>query len=273
MVEITLHTFCFSAPESWAECTPSQREHLYGCTYLKPEERTDTILQAVAQIWLGATDRQWQMMLLSRFQWEALQEQFAWVFVKPTGKPVEAFTHEGQTYLLPEDDFENTTALELALAMMYWAEFAHPETPDKTALDKLIATLCRSQRIDWETWQQDPDFNGDLRVKYNEVATLKVAATLETLPLGLKMLLLDYFNAMAERFLDSYEEIFGSNGQQEPLYDDGRGWLMLLKDVAKEGYFGPFDAVCKQPAHLLFSAILDDTLKAELQQQQQNDHH
>lgn len=271
MVIIRHQGYTFHAPESWVECNQTQLASLYPCTHLKKEDLSEDIRKMVAQVWLGATDKEWAAIRLTRFQWEELQKQFDWVFHKPTGKIVDNFTHEGQTLYLPEDDFENTSSLELAMAMMYWTQFAHPTDADKTALDKLIATLCRAQRPDSEAWQNHPDFDGDLRLKYNEVNSLRVATSLETLPMGIKILFLDYFNSMAESFLDNYEEVFGSSGKDEPLYDDGRGWLMLLKDVAKEGHFGTFDAVCRQPAHLMFTSILDDTLKAQRQQQQQKD--
>ena len=35
---------------------------------------------------------------------------------------------------------------------------------------------------------------------------------------------------------------------------------MMLKNVAKTGTFGPFEQVCKQPAHLFWAACLDDVL-------------
>ena len=271
MVIIKHQGHTFNAPETWAECNQTQLAALYPCTHILEKDISDSIRQAVAQIWLGASDEVWKKIFLTHFQWAELQKQFDWVFQKPTGKIVDSFTHEGQTYLLPEEDFENTSSLELAMSMMYWTDFAKPTDPDPKALNKLIGTLCRAQRPDSEAWQTSPDFDGDLRLKYNEVNALRVADSLETLPIGLKMVFLDYFTQMAERFLDNYEEIFGNDGKNEPLYDDGRGWLMLLKDVAKEGHFGTFDAVGKQPAHLLFTSILDDTLKAERQMQQQKD--
>lgn len=271
MVIIKHQGFRFHAPESWVECNQTQLGALYPCVHLKKEDLSYDTRKLVTQVWLGAADDVWRKIRLTAFQWEELQKLFDWIFVKPTGKIIESFTHEGQTLHLPDDDFENTSALELAMAMMYWTQFAHPTDPDKTALDKLIATLCRAQRPDSEEWQKHPDFDGDLRLKYNEVNSLRVASSLETLPMGIKILFLDYFNGMAQSFLDNYEEVFGANGKDEPLYDDGRGWLMLLKDVAKEGHFGTFDAVCRQPAHLMFTSILDDTLKAQRQQQQQKD--
>ena len=73
-------------------------------------------------------------------------------------------------------------------------------------------------------------------------------------------------------FLRNYDRIFGGSATEEPRYPDGRGWIMLLKNVAKESHFGDFDRVCRQPAHLVWAAMLDDVLNAEELQNAQNDH-
>ena len=73
---------------------------------------------------------------------------------------------------------------------------------------------------------------------------------------------------MNDQFLREYGELFGT-GSKDVRYDDGRGWLMLLKNVAKQGHFGDFDKVCGQPAHLLFATLLDDLLDQQEQEASQ----
>lgn len=275
MIHLVFGRSKYAAPESWAECTPAQRWELTVYHRIPPADRSETIEMMVARIWLGVSPRAWSTWALARYQWGQLRQQFRWIFdTEPTGQPAPSFTHNGSTYYLPDDNFTNTTALEVALANMAYLDFAHPDQPDPTALDTLIATLCRPERPDLATFRESLAWNGDRREPFNEARSELRATALADLPLPLKVSLLDYFERMNTHFLQQFSEMFG--GDAQPRYGDGRGWIMMLKNAAKTGTFGPFDQVCQQPAHLFWATCLDDILddrdRADAETQATNQH-
>ena len=98
----------------------------------------------------------------------------------------------------------------------------------------------------------------------------KRAESLVMLELAVKVAILSYFEVQARFFLEQYEGLFG--GDSEPLYGDGRGWIILLKNIAKGGHFGGFDQVGKQYAHLAYAAALDDAITAEENRNKQDNY-
>jgi hypothetical protein len=270
MTEIEYRGKKHRAPSSWEECRSDHIVQLIPFSRVPAQQLTEDIRILACQLWLRVHPKTWARWRLDHTQWEALKGQFAWIFTPPTDRPFRYFEHRGTRYVLPEENFGNCTALEVCMAFVEYASFAHPEEPDATALDRLIATLCRPVRRDLKAYRLSADWNDDEREPYNEARSLARATGLASLPLEWKVAVLTYFEQTAQGFLHQYGQMFG--GDAEPRYGDGRGWIMLLKNIAKEGHFGSFDTVCRQPVHLVFAAALDDTITAEeIRQKQDSD--
>ncbi|TDB69114.1 hypothetical protein [Arundinibacter roseus] len=250
-------------PEGWHECSSEHWGSLIAFSRLQPDERTPEIVELAAQYWLMLTPQEWSSWLLDACQWEAMQSLFAWVFSPPTTRPFESFVHEGISYHVFEENFTDTKALELSVALMEYMALVDPHEPDLSAYERILATLCRPTRRDLIDFQQSDDWDGDVREPYNEARTADRGNKLTSLPETIKLALFDYFERSILEFLKNYERIFGGSATEEPRYPDGRGWIMLLKNVAKESHFGDFDRVCRQPAHLVWAAMLDDVLNTE----------
>lgn len=252
----------YRVAENWNELTPKQYQKLIMCPRLPADGSFETIDNeaAACQVWLGMSPKMWADLTLTPWQWGQLRQQFAWLFkTAPSGKPpIDVFFHNGVNYHLPAPEFGDTSALELSYANIAYLAFAHPEDPDPDALDRLVATICRPRREDWRKFQKSVDWNGDIREPFNDQRMIERAKQLSHLDMTLKLVILDYFERTNNAFLSEYGELFGADRQ--PRYGDGRGWVMLLKNVAKEGHFGDFDKVCQTPAHLLFASMLDDLL-------------
>jgi len=252
----------YQVAEEWAELTPEQFKQLIMCTRLQADGSYETLDNeaAACRVWLGMSNEKWRKLVLSHWQWGQLRQQSLWLFTtKPVGKPpLNVFAHKGVNYHLPAADFGDTSAVEIAFANMAFTDFAHPTEADPTALDRLIATLCRPRRRDWRKFKKSKEWNGDVREPFTEQRMSEHANALADLDMQTKLVVLDYFERMNNEFLTQYGELFG--GKKEPRYGDGRGWVMLIKNVAKEGHFGDFEKVCSTPAHLLFATLLDDLL-------------
>lgn len=259
MKTISLGNSDYKVAENWNELTPLQRQFLIVCPYLGKEGRTLDNEAAAFRIWLGMSMPKFLSLQLAPWQWGALLKEFVWLFeTRPEGKPFDSFHHQGVNYHLFAPDYADTSALELAVANIHYLDFAHPEEPSQTGLDKLIATLCRPRRHDWRKFRHSPDWDGDIREEFNEQRMIEHAQRLKTLDLNIKLQVLCYFEQTNNAFLTEYGEMFGSDGQ--PRYGDGRGWVMLLKNVAKNGAFGDFVNVGRTDAHLLFASLLDDVI-------------
>lgn len=252
----------YTTPENWSELTPEQYEQLIMCPRLKADGSYETLENeaAACRVWLGMSVKQWGRLKLTHWQWGQLRQQFSWLFnTLPQGKPpIDLFFYAGVNYHLPAADFADTTAIELSYANMAYVAFANPDDPEPEALDRLIAILCRPRRTDWRKFKKSHEWNGDIREPFSEPRMIEHANALASLDMSLKLVILDYFERSNNGFLKNYGELFG--GKREPRYGDGRGWVMLLKNVAKDGHFGDFDKVCSTPAHLLFASLLDDLL-------------
>lgn len=267
MHSLTFGRSTYQAPASWAECTPAKWAVLVPFCLLQPDERTDDVELEACRQWLGVSVKKWATWRLARWQWGNLRQQFAWIFERPTTRPFASFFWANTEYLVFKPDFADSSAIDVAWANLKFAEFAHPDEPKPAALDELVATLCRPRRADLDEFRASRDWNGDEREPFNEQRVGEYAAAIGDLPLSVKVAVLVFFQSTMMAFLETYGELFGGEKKAEPRYAGGVGWVMMLKNVAKEGHFGTFDQVCHQPAHLVWAAALDDVLDQKDQQE------
>ena len=258
MVAIELGPYRFKGESNWDECSSKRLTELSVLPRIAPD--TDEAIKFAIANWLQMSPKMYAKIEVDRFQFHALKEQVLWLFKKPTRKPfdflrVGAFPSRSKKLYLPAPEFGDTTALELSMAFIHYTLFAKGDT---ASLDKLIATLCRPS----EGKREGTD---DLRVPYTEYGADKMAMQVAHLPMAEKMAFLNYFEVMLEEFMQTYEDVFGSGGKSR--YDSGLGMLMVLKSIAQQGHFGTYDAVCQQPVHLLWTALLDDVLTQNEQQE------
>ena len=251
----------YQAPAGWTECEPDMICKLIVFSRLQAKDITDSIYEMAVQILFSIPAKAWAKWTMNAAEWQMLKDQIQWVFTAPADRPFLSFEHEDLIYLLPEENFSDTTALELSMAFIAYTDFVDPDEPDLTALPRLISTLCRPQRRDLKAFRETEAWNGDDREAFNEARMIKRAESLAKLEMPMQIVLLSYFEQQAKMFLEQYQQLFG--GSSEPRYADARGWIMLLKNIAKEGHFGDFDNVGKQYAHLVYAAALDDTITAE----------
>lgn len=266
MLEIKIKKQAYQCPENWQECTPEQVRTFLLVRRIPEPDRKRAVQETLVQAYLGMTNEQWAKLVLGFEQWKTIKAFASWVYEKPLDeKPFDFFDFEGVRYWLPEPNYTNTTALELSLANMLYVEFAHPTEPDLTAIEKLIATFCRPVRSDWESFQISPEWNGDIRQPFNQARMEATAKQLASLDISTKIAFLTYFEQMNTAFLEEYSQLFGEN-KTEPRYEDGTGWLMILKSVAKDGLWNGFENVCKQPARTVWAFMLDDILDIRQQE-------
>ncbi|UOQ96602.1 hypothetical protein MUN81_15305 [Hymenobacter sp. 5317J-9] len=240
-------------PGGWAELTGPQL--LLAAPYLAQDSVAHRL--AVLRAWCPALrekdvrrltpDQLWDMCTLVGWAW---QQQMSTDVVKE-------FAHRGRRYQLPEPVLKDGVAIEYAMAKVYFQQFAHPRAPKLSALDALVATLCRPARADLATVRQRPEWDGQTRERYNAKLAEERALELADAPLGVKIVVLHHFLA-AQRFVHrAYRDLFKPEEVPEgpkpaaPKHSDGTEMLELLADVAERGTYGTYEQVAHTSLHTI----------------------
>lgn len=90
----------------------------------------------------------------------------------------------GITFYGPTDALFNTVFAEYLDLVNYFNEYAISQDPND--LDLMVATIYRPKKPDYETISTTPEFDGDIRVKYNPNLTQHYAKQLTKLPFHVK---------------------------------------------------------------------------------------
>ena len=263
-------------PQGWGDCSQDQIERLLPLQ-LTDLSNQDALgrgrLKGLAlKALLPQLDKYSQD--LTEDQWFSLSRLTEWVWEdRITARPFDSFTvkvplSKGafrlDTFILPDDNFTNTTAIEVAMANINFIAFTRPDNPDRSAVYKLLATLCRPARKDLKKFKASPQWNGDRREEYNTVLADERAELFGRLPIGTVMAVTQYFEAMNDRFLKMYPDVYEADPNAEaepPMYKNGEGLVTTLMDIGREGVFGDFDKVCSQNCHSVWLYLKDNSKK------------
>lgn len=190
-----------------------------------------------------------RLLKLSRYYFQRINtetialitEKLAWMQLQPSSQPIILdFTHNKVRYILPKENFLNTSAYEFALADDYYNEFQE-DPKNYSNLLKLVATLCRpfSEKNLLE--------NGDARESISfQNAEFKIesrAEKLKDLDFSVSIIVLKYFegvklkvhqfgtkSGLFEIPLDEEEPEILKNKQSEPKLF---GWWTAFRSILK----------------------------------------
>ncbi|MDF7817352.1 hypothetical protein P1X15_07095 [Runella sp. MFBS21] len=252
MKSLTLGTAHLLLPQHWGECTQTQLIEGLELQLLLQEKANDAdgamvLLQALACLLGKFTPAFWESLSIDqRFE---IIEALRWATVeKATQLPFRSFRHRGRQYLLPRENFADTSGIELAMANIHYLAFSegHP-----TRIFDLIATIARPCKWHTPIRRLLPSYDGDDRQTYNSLKAERRAKRLGSLRLGMCIAILQYWENQNNRFYEIYREIYeGGNGRT--LFHNGEGWIATLEDVASAGVHGNFEKVCETNAHTLW---------------------
>jgi hypothetical protein len=244
----------YQVPDSWAELTPAQ---FFAAA---PHLGQDTVAgrHAVLRAWCPKLRDKDVRRLTAEQLWDLL-DLVAWAWrTELDTQGVTEFTHRGRTYCLPEPLLKDAVVVEYAMGLVHFHQFAHSTKPQVAALDQLVATLCRPLHADIAALQEDPEWNGQRREKYNGKLAEARAQELADAPLGVKIVVLHHFLA-AQRFIHAaYKDLFkkvepaapaGPGKPAPPRQGDGTEMLELLADVAERGVYGTYEQAAQTQLH------------------------
>lgn len=179
-------------------------------------------------------------------------------------KPFEYFEVEGIKYYLPEDNYANTSSIEMALLNIYYLSFVRKDNPVTDNLYLIAATICRPERKDLKLFRKLIErWTGDRREVFNSVLSEERAKLFkEKGPYGAMIAVLQYWEAMNNRFVKRFDDVFnGGDGKQ--IFHNGEGWLAMLADVAEVGVMGNLEKVYETNAYSLMMYVLQKQKKIE----------
>lgn len=264
----------FQVIQSWAECSQANILQLLPLQLIGVDQQDPAAAGRVRRLALTVLVPGLDKYAgdLTDHQWWRIGRLTNWIWkTRIDAKPFDSFTVDGPdgkpvVYLLPDDNFVNTSAIEISMANIHYLSFTRPKNPNHKAVLMLLSTLCRPQRTDLKKFRKSAEWNGDAREEYNTVLAEERAATFATLPLGVIMAITQYFEAMNGRFLKTYKDVYEPDpaaDEEEPLYKNGEGLVTTLMDIATAGVFGDFDKVCKQNGHTVWLYLKDNNLKVK----------
>ena len=238
-------------PEGWSELTG--RQLLAAAPHLVAD--TVAARLAVVRAWCPkvrdkdvrklTADQLWDMCSLVGWAWRL------------DAAALPQFEHRGRVYLLPEPQLLDAVLVEYAMASVYFHLFTKPTAPQPQALDQLVATLCRPAAAGLD--ENDPNWDGQRRERYNSKLAEARALELVDLPLAVKVVVLHQFLA-AERFIHrAYADLYkkpepaGEGPAPKPRpTSDGTQALETLADLAERGTYGTYEQAGFTRLHTVF---------------------
>jgi hypothetical protein len=255
----------FRVPEGFDECDDAQRNLLLVCGLVPEERRERSFWELVIRSGLGCDVRFWDKLVLSLDQWAMLKDCMKWIFSDRIRKrPYEYLDVGGVRYWAMKDGFDDTDAVEISVAAMYFMKLNDENEPDFGMVEMLMGVFLRPERRDLKEFRLSDEWNGDCREIYNEQRVIERAEIFKGLEFGVKVAFLQWFEAEFTYFIECYKDVFGKGSENDARYDDGRGWMLLLKHVAQKGYFGGIAGVHRTNAHVVWSYLLDDVLDSKI---------
>ncbi len=273
MREVEINKQLYLVPSKWQECTIEQIVAILPLSLLSTD--TSTVYQKIklkrkilSVIFPAANNALFKQ--LSEQQCKVLLKLTDWIFTdKITQKPFRYFEIAGVKYYLPDENFGNTTAVEVALANIHFFQYANPDKPQAMAAIEIMAILCRPRRKDLAKFKESSEWNGDIREEYNSELAKERVKLFGKLPAGYVLAVIQYFAQMNCSFLDRYKDTYNDDQDERPMYPDGRGILTALWDIAKLNVFGNADSVYKQNAHTVWMFMQDHSIKIKRQIEEQ----
>lgn len=209
-----------------------------------------------------------------------------------TSRPFEFVKVAGKKRYLPRENFEDTDAIEMAMANFYYLQFASAasSTPsvssetDETETNYsagesagdaygylwiLLAMICRPRHsvlgfARTDKWNPFGISKEPQRVEFDNDEAEKVAMEFSKLPIGVSLAILNYWEAQQKIFMEQYSNVLKGEGG-EPLFANGEGWIASLEDVAKDGVHGDFERVCGTNCHTIWTYLSHQKTIADAQ--------
>ena len=268
MTNIKIGTQEFVVKNCFDECTIDEISHIMVSQniLLSQEINATETARIKTGIFLRLSNVPAELFFkLTRLQQINLFNTVRWAFQgRIENKPFEFFEINGIRFYLPDLNYSNTSAIEMALLNIYYLSFVRKTNPVTDNLYLIVATICRPERMDLKIFERLADkWTGDKREVFNYVFSEERAKLFkEKVPFGILIAILQYWEAMNNRFIKRFDEVF-NGGEGKQIFQNGEGWLAMLADVAEVGVMGNLEKVYETNAFSLMMYLLQKQKKIE----------
>lgn len=268
MTKIKIGTQTFHVKSSFEECNIDEISHVMVSQNMLLASKVDATSSARIKtgIFLSLSNVPAELFLkLSQQQQISLFNTVRWAFKnKVEKKPFSFFEFDGIKYYLPEDNYANSSSIEMALLNIYYLSFVRKNNPVTDNLYLIAATICRPERKDLKLFRKIVErWTGDKREVYNSVLSEERAKLFkEKAPFGVMIAVLQYWEAMNNRFVKRFDDVF-NGGDSKQIFKNGEGWLAMLADVAEVGVMGNIEKVYETNAYSFMMYVLQKQKKIE----------
>jgi hypothetical protein len=283
MNAITINTKQFSFPSTWQELSSAQILHIApyllgtndSVVYRKAAVLF-TFLPFITKYWRL---HPWVVYVLQRFpsagwrttypvfneaqKWDLLQT-VNFLFQDISGTAIlKSFTHHGERYYLPGDNFTRESIIAFAFADEYFNSYV--EYGDSRFIDLLIGCIARQAGSTLYPALQFAE--GDKREHFSTARTENRAKAFKDLPDKIKTTILLYFMGSKKYIHTHYEIMFRkkkeevkeevSSEPQQRIKTFGKkkipkpnfNWIGIIYELSETGVFGNFDQVKNMFVH------------------------
>jgi hypothetical protein len=280
MIRFRIKGIPYECPSHLKECNPIQLKAIMAYqlsfgVFDNPTGRLKTKLHLWCTL-TGVADKFLRQM--TKQEKEKVLRMVGWCRnAKLEHKPFEYFELEGQQFYLPEEGYNNTSAIEVLFTNV--ALISLKNTKNEKELYNILSIFCRPKRPDAEAWAKSEKYDGDIRVRYNQAAADERRQWFEDkVSPGTLKACIDYIMFMNAQFWDQYDRLLEPDDDDgtEPMYKNGEGLASLLFDIAESRVFGDFEAVGNTSIHTIYTYVIDKQKKvkaaeARMRKQEEND--
>jgi hypothetical protein len=260
----------YDVPASWEECSPQQVARL-ALILFSPLPPLHKQIEAL----LVLLDLKHRFFLRWRFWLQVKAHHLAemlplaeWPFALTYQDPRNRFPRIRSGWLRPAlygpaDGLRNLTFIEWIKAEHYYRAWFETYAPEPLAC--LVAVLYRPRKS--RKAIASPDFNGDLRLVYNDASFPRRLRQVQRLPRAVQLAVLLYYMAGRNTIIQQYPLVFRKTEGEAPLTHDP--YLPLLREMAGS----PRQQDLESYAHARLHDVLADwELKIEKHQQKTPPH-
>ncbi len=176
---------------------------------------------------------------------------------KLTKNIIPSWRHKDVLYFGPSDGMNNLLMEEFYFTEKYYLDWvADKETIDP--LNELVAVLYRPVKEDYD-FEKDPD--GDARVIFNENTCSYYAKNIvNQWPMNFKISVATWYEGYKRYLVDLYPNVSSGRVDGDPALF---GLLSVMRNIAKQGVHGNFDAVGKKYVSMMMMELTEIVIENE----------
>jgi hypothetical protein len=173
--------------------------------------------------------------------------------------PTLTFSGKQKALVGPSDRLTNIVFIEFIKCEKYFIDYS--KTGIEDSLNKLVAILYRPKRTD--ITEQSENYEGDLRIKYNDHTIERRSKDIAALPFPVRMAVFLFYQGCRESIVAAFPEIFQEPEEGAKPEKGSQGWTDVLINLAGSK-FGNMEATAYTSLYTILA-----TLKNNYYQQMQ----